>query len=115
MKCLSKLIYYKQLTKTGKRKLFTSLPFNFDLIEWVKSVPIKTSEKLDLIDIRTCGGKIIAEIGCHEEPGYDDTNTWAELDINFICENCKQFYHPDLPKYENDLNVWINNILDKIP
>lgn len=115
MKCVAKLIYYKKLTPTGKRRLFTSLPFNFDLLEWVRNLPRKTADKLDLINIESCDGKIIAEISCHEEPGYGEDNTWAELDINFICDKCKQYHHPNLPKYEDDLNLWINNLLDKIP
>lgn len=110
MKCTARLIYYKKLTQTGKRRLHASLPYTFDADNFLRSLTPKQQSKLDL-NAEMCGGKIIAEIGCHEEHGFGEDNTWAELDINFICEECKQHYHPNLPRGVEELNDWLTEII----
>ena len=116
MKCTARLVYYKKLTKSGKKRLFTSLAYNWDLVKWSQGLPDSTWGRLDFTDIKVCGGKIIAEIGCHAEPTYgEEYNTYPEMDINFICEDCKQYYHPNLPRGVEELNVWLTEIIEKLP
>ena len=116
MKCTARLIYYKKLTKAGKKRLFTSIPYNMDLSEWGKNLPDATWQRLDFTEspIKVCGGKIIAEIGCHAEPTYgEEYDTYPEMEINFICEDCKQYYHPNLPRGVEELNVWLTEIIEQ--
>jgi len=116
MKCTAKLIYYKKLTKTGQKKLFGTLPFNWELYGFIESLSKKTKDRLDLDNIDVCDGRIVSNIGCHEEPGYgEEYSTWAELDVIFECEVCKQQYHPNLPRDEASLNEWLTKIIAELP
>lgn len=71
----------------------------------------KQKEKIDLDNIQLCGGKIIAQMDCHDEPYYGGTT--AEMDIDFVCENCKQTYFPELPQSLEQLNDWITKKIEE--
>ncbi len=115
MKCDARIIYYKKLTKNGKKRIFTTLSSDWDLIEWSKSLPESVWGRIDFTDIKECGGKVIANIGCHEEPGYgEEYSTWAELDVEFKCDSCGHAHYPNLPNQHN-ISDWLNKILDEIP
>lgn len=84
-------------------------------MSWRDSLPTKTQDKLDLGGFEICDGKIVAEIGCHAEPTFnEDGDTYPELDVNFICEKCGQHNHPDLPQEEIHLNEWLTEIIEKM-
>lgn len=114
MKCNSKLIYYKKLTKKGERKLHTPLPSHFDVNEWGKYLHNKTLSKLDLENTPICGGKIVAKIDCKEQPGYGGDNIYVELCVEFVCQSCKQNYHSELPHGQEDLNKWLTEMIEKL-
>lgn len=115
MKCSARLIYYKKTTKTGKRRLYRSLPCNWNVIEWFKSTSKVVRDKLDLTHIETCGGKIIAEIGSHSEPIYNEAgDEYPAMHVNFICKECKQYSHPGLPREETALNEWLTEIIERM-
>jgi len=110
MKCTAKLIYYKKLTKTGKRKLFTSLPYDWDITNFALSLKQKQYLSVDWESVEKCGGNIVSNLGCHFEE-----EEWAEFDVNFICDKCGQHNHPNLPREEFSLNEWLTKIIAELP
>ena len=104
MKCNSKLIYYKKLTKKGERKLHTPLPSHFDVYEWGKYLHDKTLSKLDLENTPICGGKIISKITVYA----------GDMEVEFVCRSCKQNYHSELPNGQEDLNTWLTEMIEKL-
>jgi hypothetical protein len=114
MKCNARIIYYKKPTKTGKRKVFTTLSADWDLLKFAKSLPDSVWDRLDFDAVETCNGKVVAYIGCHDEPNFgEEYSTYAELDVIFTCDACKHTQYPQLPNQYN-ISEWINKILDGI-
>ena len=109
MKCTAKLVYYKKSTKLNKKRLYCSIPYNWSLMSWWDSLPTKTQDKLNFESIVECGGKIVAQISSHYEP-----EEYSELEVNFICEICGQYYHPNLPREETSLNKWLTDIIAQL-
>lgn len=113
MKCQARLVYYKAVNKEGRKRRYCSVPVTFGMsIE--NAVPEKIRELIDWESVEVCGGNIEARISCHEEPGYgEDYNTWAELDVDFVCKKCGQTLH-NLPSGEHELNNWLTKIIESI-
>ena len=108
MKCNARLVLSK---KTGK--IVFSIPSNWSVEGYLSTLTPKRKSKLDLDNIQVCCGKIIAQIGCHEEGDYID-NSYAEMDIDFYCENCKMNYFPELPQSLVSLNDWITKKIEEM-
>lgn len=112
MKCKAKVVYYKDLKKDGSKRIFTTLSPSVNITNFIKHIPPKKLEKLDVGKFYECQGKIVPHIGCHDEPTFGDH--YAELDISFQCDTCKHNYYPQLPDSADKLNEWLNDLMENM-
>ncbi len=118
MKCRAKVVYYKKLNKSNKKKI--AFTMNPDITEpQIEHMLKATSEKLlknvDLYaengEFYECQGTVEIEVRAVDEPYFGGSS--AELDVITKCDTCGHRYYSNLPNQYN-LNEWLNHILSEM-
>lgn len=108
MKCNSKLVYFKKLSNR-KRNLKFTVPASFSVEDYLNTY--KQKDRLDLENIETCDGRIVAEISCYDDPYMGGTT--ATMEVIFRCDRCGQTHFPELPIGVQGLNDWITKKIEE--